>query len=421
MEIGILGPLEVRASGRVVAITGSRLRSLLTRLAADAPGAVSVTELIDAVWPEGTPGDPVNGLQSLVSRLRRAFLEPAAIAQVAGGYRLAVDRGHVDAVAFSDLIGTGHRQLTDGAAQSARDTLVKALSLWRGEPLADAGSAPYAVARTARLHEQRLEGRADRIEADLRLGHSADVIAELKELLAAHPLRERLTGQLMRALAADGRTAEALAAYQELRGNLADQLGVDPGADLRAVHIALLRGEIASSPAVPAMPAANGMDMPAEPAIPDHPPAERLRHSNLRSFLTSFVGRDDEVQRVSDMLDGGRLATIVGPGGAGKTRLATEAARRCESDFPDGVWLVELAPVSDAATISQATLGALGLLDTRSVDRRVDRHPRDTTEQLLDSLQAAHCLLIMDNCDISSAASPAWWTRSSPTVRMSGC
>jgi len=179
VEIGILGPLEVRASGRVVAITGSRLRSLLTRLAADAPGAVSVTELIDAVWPEGTPGDPVNGLQSLVSRLRRALLEPAAIAQVAGGYRLAVDRGHVDAVAFSDLISTGHRQLTDGAVQSARDTLVKALSLWRGEPLADAGSAPYAVARTARLHEQRLEGRADRIEADLRLGHSADVIAEL--------------------------------------------------------------------------------------------------------------------------------------------------------------------------------------------------------------------------------------------------
>lgn len=199
----------------------------------------------------GPPGDPVNGPQSLVSRLRRALLEPAAIAQVAGGYRLAVDRGHVDAVAVSDLISTGHRQLTDGAVQSARDTLVKALSLWRGEPLADAGSAPYAVARTARLNEQRLEGRAPRIEADLRLGRSADVIAELKELLAAHPLQERLTGQLMRALAADGRTAEALAAYEELRRNLADELGVDPGADLRAVHIALLA---ARSPAAQRFP-----------------------------------------------------------------------------------------------------------------------------------------------------------------------
>jgi predicted ATPase/DNA-binding SARP family transcriptional activator len=402
VEIGILGPLEVRAAGRTLGVTGSRLRSLLTRLAADAPGVVSAAELIEAVWPEGPPGDPVNGLQSLVSRLRRTLLESTIIAQVAGGYRLAVDRGSVDAVAFSDLVTTGHRQLTDGAAQGARDTLVKALSLWRGEPLADAGDAPYAVARAVRLHEQRLEGRADRIEADLRLGHSADVIAELTELVAAHPLRERLTGQLMRALAADGRTADALAAYDQLRGNLADELGVDPGADLRAVHLALVRGEIVGAPAVPALPAPSTpavQIVPVGQAISDDPPVERLRHSNLRSFLTSFIGRDDEVQRVSDMLDRGRLATIVGPGGAGKTRLATEAARRCESNFPDGVWLVELAPVSDAATISQAMLGALGLLDTRSVDRRVDRHPRDTTEQLLDSLQAARCLLIMDNCE----------------------
>ena len=399
MEIGILGPLEVRAAGRILAVTGSRLRSLLTRLAADAPGVVSATELIEAVWPEGPPADPVNGLQSLVSRLRRTLLEPTVIAQVAGGYRLAVDRGNVDAVAFSDLVTTGHRQLTDGAAQGARDTLVKALALWRGEPLADAGDAPYAVARAARLQEQRLEARADRIEADLRLGQSVDVIAELTELVAAHPLRERLTGQLMRALAADGRTADALAAYDRLRVNLADELGVDPGGDLRAVHLALLRGEIVGTPEVPALPTHSDAETPSAQPMPDDPPAERLRHSNLRSFLTSFIGRGDEVRRVSGMLERGRLATIVGPGGAGKTRLATESARRCESHFPDGVWLVELAPVSDAATISQATLGALGLLDTRSVDRRVDRHPRDTTEQLLDSLQAAHCLLIMDNCE----------------------
>ena len=228
--------------------------------------------------------------------------------------------------------------------------------------MADAGDAPYAVARTARLREQRLVAHADRIEADLRLGHPADMIAELTELLAAHPLRERLAGQLMRALAADGRTADALAAYEELRGRLADGLGVDPGADLRAVHLALLRGEMTGIPAIPKLPLPNGSEVPTGMPISDGSPTERLRHSNLRSFLTSFIGRDGEVHRVSDMLERGRLATIVGPGGAGKTRLATEAARRCESNFPDGVWLVELAPVSDAATISQAMLGALGLL-----------------------------------------------------------
>jgi len=151
-----------------------------------------------------------------------------------------------------------------------------------------------------------------------------------------------------------------------------------PGADLRAVHLALLRGEMTGTPAIPALPPPNGSEVPTGMPISDGSSTERLRHSNLRSFLTSFIGRDGEVHRVSEMLERGRPATIVGPGGAGKTRLATEAARRCESNFPDGVWLVELAPVSDAATISQAMLGALGLLDTRSVDRRVDRHARDT-------------------------------------------
>ena len=376
MEIGILGPLDVRTAGRAIAVTGARLRSLLTRLAADAPSTVPTSELIDAVWPEGLPGDPVNGLQSLVSRLRRVLGEPAAIAQLAGGYRLDVDGGRVDAVAFADLVAAGRRQLRDGAPASARDTLVKAMALWRGEPLADAGDAAYAVARTARLREQRLEGWADRIEADLQLGSSAEVVAELGELVGAHPLRERLTGQFIRALAAEGRTAEALVAYERLRVNLADELGVDPGADLLGLHLSLLRGDLTVAPM-----------------------ADRGRRSNLRASFTSFIGRDGEVDRVSRLLEQGRLATVVGPGGAGKTRLATEVARRFVPSFADGVWLVELAPVSDSAAISQAMLGALGLQDTRSVDRRVDRHPRDSTEQLLENLTAAECLLVIDNCE----------------------
>ena len=379
MEIGILGTLEVRSAGRSVQIAGSRLRALITRLAIDAPGAVSTAELVDAVWPDGAPAEPVNALQSLISRVRRALGEPGSIQQVAGGYRLAVDRGAVDATAFSDLVTAGRRALRDGATVSALDTLVKALSLWRGDPLVDGGDAGYVAAPIARLTEQRLDAQADRLEAELLLGRGQDVIADLEALATAYPLRERFAGQLMRALAAAGRTADALAAYERVRDRLADELGVDPGPEVQALQLAVLRGEIAPH---------------VDPA-----PDIRRKRSNLRSSLTSFIGREDEVARVSGLLTGGRLVTIVGPGGAGKTRLANEVAGQWVSGRADGVWLVELAPVTDGKAIPQAMLGALGLLDARAVDRRVGGQARDSTEYLFEVLADADCLLLVDNCE----------------------
>ncbi|MET0866097.1 MAG: BTAD domain-containing putative transcriptional regulator, partial [Nakamurella sp.] len=226
MEIGILGPLEVRVDGRAVQITGSRLRALLTRLAIDAPAVVTTSQLVDAVWPVDPPAEPVNALQTLISRVRRALGGPAVIAQVPGGYRLAVARDAVDAAAFVDLAAAGRRDLADSSTQTARDTLAKALALWRGEPLADAGDAGYAAAPIVRLLDQRLDAQTDLIEAELELGRAADVIGDLEGLITAHPLRERIAGQLMRALAACGRTADALAGYEHLREALADELGV---------------------------------------------------------------------------------------------------------------------------------------------------------------------------------------------------
>ena len=379
MEIGILGPLEVRSGGRVIPITGSRLRALLTRLALDAPSAVSTAELVDAVWPADPPADRANALQSLISRVRRALGEAGLIQQVAGGYRLAVDRGAVDSAAFSDLVTAGRRGLRDGATVSARDTLAKALALWRGDPLVDAADAGYAVAPIARLTEQRLDAQGDCLEAELRLGRGADVIGDLEALAAANPLRDRFAGQLMRALAAAGRTADALAVYERLRSALAEELGVDPGPELQALQLAVLRGEIAQH-----------VDPPVD---------VRRRRSNLRSSLTSFIGREDEVARVSGLLAAGRLVTIVGPGGAGKTRLANEVAGQWVSGRSDGVWLIELAPVTDGKAIPQAMLGALGLLDARAVDRRVGGQARDSTEYLFEVLADADCLLLVDNCE----------------------
>ena len=275
-------------------------------------------------------------------------------------------------------MAAGRRDLRDGAPQTARDALAKALTLWRGTPLADAGDAAYATAPAVRMLEQRLDAQTDLIEAELRLGRGVDVIGDLDALLAANPLRERLAGQLMRALAAAGRTADALAVFERLREALADQLGVDPGAEVLALQLAVLRGEI-------------------EPEITA--PVVSRRNSNLRASLTSFIGRQEELARVSALLESGRLVTIVGPGGAGKTRLANEIAAGWVSRKADGVWLIELAPVTDAKAIAQAMLGALGLLDTRAVERRVDRQGRDSVEHLLDVLSQADCLLLVDNCE----------------------
>ena len=387
MKIGILGPLEVRAGGRAVPITGSRLRTLVTRLALDAPSVVSTDALVAAVWPGDAPADPINALQSLISRIRKAIGEAAAVQQVPGGYRLAIDRGDVDAALFEELVAAGRRLLRGGQPAEARTTISKALALWRGTALADAGDAFYAAAPVTRLTELQREARADLIEAEVRLGRAADVLTDIETLVADNPLRERFTALLVRALVATGRTAEALAAYQRLRQQLADELGVDPGAELQEIHLAVLRGEMVPGDSVIAT-----ADHPVERG-PAH------RRSNLRAALTSFIGREDEVARVSTLLGDARLVTVVGPGGAGKTRLATEIARQWLPRRADGVWMVELAPVSDEGSIAQAMLGALGQLDTRAVDRRAERQVRPSAEQLLDVLADSDCLLVVDNCE----------------------
>ncbi|WP_420123240.1 BTAD domain-containing putative transcriptional regulator [Nakamurella sp.] len=382
MQIGILGPLQASTGAGPIGIAGTRLRALLTRLAVAVPAPVPTAELLDAVWPDGPPADPVNALQSLVSRLRRAIGDAAEVQPVPGGYRLAVAAGDVDATVFGDLVASGRRALQQGRPDRARDELSRALALWRGEPLADAADGPYAAGSRARLVELRLDAQIDLIEARLQLGSAADVVADLEQLVAAHPLRERLAGQLMRALALTGRQADALAVHERLRDRLVGELGVDPGAEEQAVYLAVLRGEIAATTG-------------PGPA----PPRSHPRRTNLRAPLPRLIGRDEQVRRIRDLLADGRLVTVVGPGGAGKTRLAQEVGALLADDRPDGVYLVELAPVTEAAGIVPAVIGALGLVDPRAVERRSDRTVRDSPDHLVDVLAGADCLLVVDNCE----------------------
>jgi predicted ATPase/DNA-binding SARP family transcriptional activator len=375
VQLAILGPVEARDDTHLLPVTGARLRRLLVRLAVDAGRTVSPGELVDAVWGDDPPAEVPNALQSLVSRLRRALGDGGLVQQVPGGYRLTVDASEVDAHRFVQLAAEGRRRLAAHDAAGAAHELRRALELWRGPALQDADDAEYATGLAARWEQQRLDALADRIDADLALGRSADVVPELEQLVDAHPLRERFTGQLMTALSASGRPAEALAAFERQRSYLADELGTDPSPALRQQHLELLRAD--------ASPAAQ-------------PPSRR---TNLRTELSSFIGRGDEVKRVDELVATGRLTTIVGPGGAGKTRLSSRVASSWVDRLPDGVWFVELAPVTDEVDIAPTVLGSLGLRENALLERRPERRSRDATERLLDALSDATCLLVVDNCE----------------------
>jgi predicted ATPase/DNA-binding SARP family transcriptional activator len=375
VQVGILGPLVVLDDGRVADIGGPRLRALLIRLALDAGHLVTTDTLASALWPEGGPIDPVNAVQTLVSRLRRALPRREALRPGPGGYRLDLPRDAVDALQFEHLARAGRLALRRGEPGVAARQLREALALWRGEALAEVAEVPFAAAAAVRLDELRLAATEDRLEADLQTLHErSHLVAELRELTATHPLRERLRHLLLRALVADGRSAEALAAYEEFRRLLAEELGASPGPELQRAHLALLRGE----------------EMLPRPA------GGRPR-GNLRAALTSFVGRAEERARIAAQLGAGRLVTLVGPGGAGKTRLATTVAADIANDLPGGAWLVELAPVTDPDDVVGAAVAALGHRDAGLPDApSASREPQD---RLVEALSAAETLLVLDNCE----------------------
>src|SRR6266498_3464301 len=247
LRIGILGPLEVRVGfGEPVQVVGPRLRALLIRLAMEPDRVVLAGQLIDAVWDSDPPAAATGALQSLVSRLRR--LLPDVVESHAIGYRMAIDPEAVDSVQFERLALAGRDELR-GDPHRARELLREALALWRGPALADVATARFAGAAVARLEELRLGAIEDRIEAELATGSGQRLVAELDELVTANPLRERLSGLLVRVFARGGRQADALGAYERLRSRLADELGIDPSEELQAIHLRVLRGEAGPPPA----------------------------------------------------------------------------------------------------------------------------------------------------------------------------
>ncbi|MFF9847599.1 BTAD domain-containing putative transcriptional regulator [Streptomyces litmocidini] len=371
MRYSVLGPTLARApDGTDVPVGGPRVRALLTVLALRAGRVVPVPDLVDEVWHgDEPPADAPAALQALVGRLRRA-LGRDRVVSAEGGYRLDARPEDVDVRRFERLAAEGLAAL--GAADPARAAtlLDEALGLWRGPAFAD---LPDREAEAARWEARRLDARRARLDAALALDGAAAALPELTALCAAHPLDEPLQVLRIRALRDTGRAAEALAAYESVRRALASRLGTDPSPALRALHAELLAPE---------------------------PPRALLR-GNLRARLTSFVGREEEIALVRDDLRGARLVTLLGPGGAGKTRLSQEAAERGTEDWPDGAWVVELAPVRDPEAVPEAVLAAVGARETvlRGAGAEELRGGGDPLARLVEHCAGRRMLLLLDNCE----------------------
>ncbi|MEU6933587.1 BTAD domain-containing putative transcriptional regulator, partial [Streptomyces sp. NPDC046374] len=378
----VLGPARVHTSegpdGAAVAVGGPRVRALLTVLALRAGRAVPVGVLVSEVWGAEPPADAVAALQALVGRLRRA-LGHERVVSTEGGYRLDASRDDVDLFRFERLAAEGVRELGLGRAAAAAALLDEALGLWKGAVLAD---LPDRAAEAARWEARRLDARRGRLAASLALGEAAPVLPELTALCEAHPLDEPLQALRIRALRDAGRSAEALAAYDVVRGEIVERLGVDPSAELRLLHRELLESE------------------PGAAALP----AVRASVGNLKARLTSFLGRDAELGELGEELRSSRLVTLLGPGGVGKTRLSQEVAERVGGGWPDGVWLVELAPVTDPEAVAEAVLGAVGARETvlrgaGAEELRLGEDPNDPTRRLVEHCAGLRMLVVLDNCE----------------------
>jgi predicted ATPase/DNA-binding SARP family transcriptional activator len=361
LEIRLLGPFEAVAEGRRVPVTGSKQEALLALLALQSGRLLAVDALIDALWGAEMPAGPRNALQHHVMRLRAA-LGHDTIAGTADGY--ALEDAAVDVVQFEQLLAEARTALRQGEPRTAAAAAGRGLALWRGPALQGLPDQPWVAAEARRLEALRIDAVEEELEAALALGEHAELAPRIRRVLAEHPFRERLWGQLMLALYRGGRQAEALEVFQEARRVLAAELGLDPGPELQRLQSAILAHD------------------PAVAAIPTSP----RRRGNLPAPLTSFVGRADELALVLELLGQGRLVTLTGAPGVGKSRLALEAVRSIELAVPDGAWLVELARADSGADVIRL------IADT--VDAR-----GPTLDDLTTRLADAAAVLLLDGCE----------------------
>jgi predicted ATPase/DNA-binding SARP family transcriptional activator len=359
LEIRLLGPFDVVAGGRLAEISGSKRHGLLALLALRRGRFVSVDELIDALWGEQLPTAPRNALQHHVARLRGALGQETIVASNDG---YALTDASVDALRFEELLGEARVALREGDASRAAESVALALGLWRGPALQGLTEATWFSREARRLEALRVDALEEQFQAALALGEHREIVSALRAAVEENPFRERLWGQLMLALYRSGRQADALESFQEARGVLEEQLGLEPGPELRRSQEAILTHDPAIAPITVAP-----------------------RRGNLPTPPTSFVDREEELARVVELLREHRLVTLTGPPGVGKSRLALEVARFLEPEIGDGIWLVDLGQAGGA--------DVAGL-----VARVVDARGADPLARVTARFRDSHALLVLDRC-----------------------
>jgi predicted ATPase/DNA-binding SARP family transcriptional activator len=356
LTVGVLGVVEVRRDGEPVPLPAGKTTELLARLAVEPGVPVRVDEILEDLWGEPTAR---NTLQAKVSQLRKA-LGGDVVRAADGAYVLHIDPAAVDLRRALRLAAEAQAAAGAGDAAGALERAEEGVALFRGQVLVAAGD--WAAPHRTRLEETRWTLVETVTAARVDLGAGADVVAELEALVAEQPLRERLWVSLVTALYRAGRQGDALAAYERVRRHLDDELGIDPGPELRALEVGVLRQDASLG--------AGGREEP-------------LRPGNVAAAPHPLVGRAGELGEVEERLAHHRLVTLVGPAGVGKTRLAIEVVLR--STYPGGAWLVRLEAVDDTADLVQVVAETL----------RVGGGP----DALVDRLEGAETLLVLDNCE----------------------
>jgi predicted ATPase/DNA-binding SARP family transcriptional activator len=379
MELRVLGPLEIAGSDGPVDLRAAKHRRLLAALTLARGRICPADALVDAIWGAKPPASAGKLLQVYVSQLRKALPDRGALATTPGGYVLRLERVSLDASRFEALLDDAGEATAQGNAALALSQLDRALALWRGPAYADVMYEDFARTEAERLEELRLTALESRLEALSQLGRSDDVLAEALTLAREHPLRERLQYLAMLALYRAGRQSEALDRYVEVRRRLDEELGLEPGAELRELQLRILRQD----PGLDAHALAAG----AAGALPVQP--------------NPLVGRERELEALAELLArrDARLLVLTGAGGSGKTRLAHAAAREAAAGFANGAAIVELAPLREPALLVPTIASALGVAEVPG-------------EALLDTLAAAlsgrELLLVLDNAEHLRPATQAF-------------
>ena len=420
MWLGVLGPLLVEHEGAQIPVSAGRERLVLGALLVQPNRVVSCDALIDAVWESDPPASAQVTLRNHIRRLRQTLGQVVAARIVThhSGYLMEVGDEEYDLLAFTRLCRRGQAAAKLGDWPAAVKDLDEALSLWRGEPLADVCSPSVRSTEAPRIEELRLEALESRLDAHLALGGSGDLVPDLRRLVVRHPLRERFHAQLMLALYRAGRQGEALSSYQSARRVLADELGVQPGPVLQTLHTRILRADPALSAPAPGIARETAPSPPTELAAPPPPPEEdragrqdppRLIPRQLPTAPGHFVGREGDLKALEETVakaadddgsSGGAvsIAVIHGTAGIGKTTLALHCAHRVSDRFPDGQLYVNLRGFDPAGQPLPPAEAVRGFIDAFGVAVSHIPTTGDAQAALYRSLLAnKRVLVVLDN------------------------